>query len=37
VPALGIAGRWYVDGDTAGSLERALQTADFLIAEARKG
>jgi thiol:disulfide interchange protein DsbA len=37
VPALGVAGRWYVDGDTAGSLERALQVADFLIAEARKG
>lgn len=37
VPALGVAGRWYVDGDTAGSLERALQVTDFLIAEARKG
>ncbi len=36
VPALGVAGRWYVDGDTAGSLERALQVADFLIAEAKK-
>lgn len=37
VPALGVAGRWYVDGDTAGSLDRALQAVDFLIAEARKG
>ena len=37
VPALGVAGRWYVDGDTAGSLERALQVVDFLIAEAHKG
>ena len=37
VPALGVAGRWYVDGDTAGSLDRALQIVDVLIAEARKG
>lgn len=37
VPALGVAGRWYVDGETAGSLERALQVTDALIAEARKG
>ena len=37
VPALGVAGRWYVDGDTAGSLDRALQAVDFLVAEARKG
>lgn len=37
VPALGVAGRWYVDGDTAGSLDRALQVVDYLIAEARKG
>ncbi|MDM0065847.1 thiol:disulfide interchange protein DsbA/DsbL [Variovorax sp. J31P207] len=37
VPALGVAGRWYVDGDTAGSLDRALQTVDFLVTEARKG
>ena len=36
VPALGVAGRWYVDGDTAGSLDRALQVVDFLVAEARK-
>jgi len=37
VPALGVAGRFYVDGGTAGSLERALQVTDFLIGEARKG
>ena len=37
VPALGVAGRWYIDGDTAGSLEKALQVTDFLIGEARKG
>jgi thiol:disulfide interchange protein DsbA len=32
-----VAGRWYVDGDTAGSLDRALQAVDFLVTEARKG
>lgn len=37
VPALGIAGRYYTDGTLAGSLERALQVADALIAQARKG
>jgi thiol:disulfide interchange protein DsbA len=37
VPALGVAGRWYVDGDTAGSLDRALQIVNYLVAEARKG
>jgi thiol:disulfide interchange protein DsbA len=37
VPALGVAGRYYVDGGTAGSMERALQVTDFLIGEARKG
>ena len=37
VPAIGVAGRWYVDGDTAGSLERALQVTDSLIGQAHKG
>jgi len=37
VPALGIAGRFYTDGEQAGSMERALQISDFLIAQARKG
>jgi thiol:disulfide interchange protein DsbA len=37
VPALGVAGRWYVDGGTAGSLDGALRVADHLIGEARKG
>ena len=37
VPALGVAGRWYVDGETAGSLGRALQVTDALIAQAKKG
>ena len=36
VPALGVAGRWYVDGELAGNLGRALQITDFLISEARK-
>jgi thiol:disulfide interchange protein DsbA len=37
VPALGVAGRFYVDGSLAGSMERALQIVDFLIGEVRKG
>ena len=37
VPALGIGGRFYVDGRLAGSMERALQITDFLIGEIRKG
>ena len=37
VPALGIGGRFYVDGSLAGSMERALQITDFLTAEIRKG
>jgi thiol:disulfide interchange protein DsbA len=37
VPALGIAGRFYTDGAMAGSMERALQIAEFLIAEVRAG
>ena len=36
VPALGIAGRYYTDGTTAGTMDRALQVTDYLIAEARK-
>jgi protein dithiol oxidoreductase (disulfide-forming) len=36
VPSLGIAGRYYTDGSMAGSMERALQVTDHLIAEARK-
>jgi thiol:disulfide interchange protein DsbA len=37
VPALGIAGRFYTDGSMAGSMERALQVAEYLIAEVRAG
>lgn len=36
VPALGIAGRYYTDGDLAGNMDRALQVVDYLVAEARK-
>jgi protein dithiol oxidoreductase (disulfide-forming) len=36
VPALGIAGRYYTDGTLAGTMDRALQITDYLIAEARK-
>ncbi len=37
VPALGIAGRYYTDATLAGTMERALQVTEFLIAEARRG
>jgi thiol:disulfide interchange protein DsbA len=36
VPALGIAGRYYTDATLAGTMERALQVTEYLIAEARK-
>ena len=36
VPAMGIAGRWYTDGSMAGNMPRAVQVAEYLIAEARK-
>jgi thiol:disulfide interchange protein DsbA len=36
VPALGIAGRWYTDGELTGGMARALQVVDSLVAEARK-
>jgi len=36
VPALGIAGRWYTDGELARNMDRALQVTEHLIAEARK-
>ena len=37
VPALGVHGRYYTSGTLAGSLERSLAVADWLIAQARKG
>ena len=36
VPAMGIAGRWYTDGDLSGNMDRCLQVVDFLVSEARK-
>ena len=35
VPALGVAGRFLTDGPMAGTLERALQVVDALVAQAR--
>ncbi|OGB32570.1 MAG: disulfide bond formation protein DsbA [Burkholderiales bacterium RIFCSPLOWO2_12_FULL_61_40] len=35
VPALGLAGRFYTDGSMAGSMERALQVVESLVAEVR--
>jgi len=35
VPSLGVAGRYYIDGTLAGSMPRALQVADALIAQSR--
>jgi protein dithiol oxidoreductase (disulfide-forming) len=36
VPSIGIAGRWYTDGELARNMDRALQVTEHLIAEARK-
>ena len=36
VPALGVAGRFYTDGTMAKTMPRALQVAEYLVAEARK-
>ena len=36
VPAMGVAGRYYVDGDLAGNMDRALQVVDYLVGEARR-
>jgi len=36
-PALGIAGRYYLDGNLAGSNEQMLRVADTLIAQLHKG
>ena len=37
VPSLGIAGRFYTDGSLTQTMERALQVAEFLIGEVRRG
>jgi len=35
VPSLGIAGRYYTDGSLAGSMDRALKVAEFLMTQAK--
>ncbi len=37
VPSFGVAGRFYVDGELAGNMNRALEVVDFLAAEVRQG
>jgi len=37
VPAMAVAGRWYVDGETAGNMTKVLQVVNYLIGEAKKG
>lgn len=37
VPALGVAGRYFTSGSLAGTMERSLQVADYLVDLARKG
>jgi thiol:disulfide interchange protein DsbA len=37
VPALGVAGRFYTDATSAGSMERALQVVDALVTGVRGG
>ncbi len=36
VPTMGIAGRYWTDGSRTGSMPRALQVSEYLVAEARK-
>jgi len=36
VPSMGVAGRWYTDGDLARDMDRALQVTDWLVDQARK-
>ena len=37
VPALGVAGRFYTDGEMTGQMPRALQVVDYLVGEIRQG
>ena len=37
VPSLGIAGKYFTSGSMAGTMQRALQVTDYLIAQAAKG
>ncbi len=36
VPAFGIAGRFYTDGERAQTMDRALQVVEYLLAQARQ-
>ncbi len=36
VPALGVAGRFYTDGGLAGTMDRAITVADYLIAQVKR-
>jgi len=37
VPSLGVAGKFYIDGTLAGSMDRALQVTESLLALVRQG
>jgi thiol:disulfide interchange protein DsbA len=37
VPSLGVAGKFYIDGSLAGTMERALQVAESLLTQVRQG
>ena len=37
VPSLGVAGKYYIDGTSAGNMDRALQVTDSLLALVRQG
>ena len=37
VPALGVAGRFYTDGQMAGDMPRAVQVVESLVARLRQG
>jgi thiol:disulfide interchange protein DsbA len=37
VPAMGVAGRFYTDATKTGSMDRAQQAVDYLVAEVRRG
>ncbi len=37
VPSLGVAGRFYTDGSLTQTMDRALQVAEYLIGEIRRG
>jgi thiol:disulfide interchange protein DsbA len=37
VPSLGVAGKFYIDGTLAGSMERALQVAESMLTQVRQG